>query len=150
MEGPTGSSTTASSAKSANHPSRSLASVSAMDCLAMSRATPIGNPLTRQPFGTSRRTAGSGDDGVSEPPQVIELGLERLDVGTDGVGPPETDDHVGHTLFLEAPHSVDAVGVERYRVHFERFVLASGLGPQLAQPGQHPGQGFGVATSVHP
>ena len=49
-----------------------------------------------------------GDHGVGEPPKVIDLVLEGLDVGSHDIGPAEADDHVGDTLFLEASDPVDA------------------------------------------
>src|SRR5579863_8854421 len=124
-DGPTGSSTTASSANSPSHPSRSFASAIAIDFLPMSRALPIAvaspvaqNPKNPQNPKEPERTRKNpdlhlhlGDDGVGETPQAVDLGGHGLGVGPHHVGPTEAHDDVGHALLLEAAHAVDAEGV---------------------------------------
>ena len=93
---------------------------------------------------------GLGDDGVGEPPQAIHLGLERLGVGPDDIGPAEPHDDVGDALVLESAHTVDAEGVHRDDVRLEGFVEAPRLGPQLVQAREQPGQFAGIPAAVHP
>src|SRR5579863_4928393 len=99
-DGPTGSSTTASSANRPIHPSRSLASDIAIDFFDISNAAPMASssPLCAvcrrtlsavepcvpsNPVCRRNRNSGLhlGDDVVGEPPQAIDLGLQGLDVG---------------------------------------------------------------------
>src|SRR5580704_9756355 len=106
-DGPTGSSTTASSANNPNHPSRSLDSVVSIDFFDISYALPIASPplcRTRDRW-TRDLSLGLGDHRVGEPPQAIDLVLQRFDVGPDDIGPAEPDDDVGHALLLQAVHA---------------------------------------------
>src|SRR6202012_2758477 len=58
-----------------------------------------------------------GDDIVGEPPPFAQLGGQWLVVLANRARPAEADDDVGNPMFLQPPHAVHGVGVQRDHMH---------------------------------
>src|SRR6185437_8664968 len=109
-DGPMGSWTMPSGSKRSSQPSRSLAFTAALEASPNRRAV-IGAPSTPAIAVPSLSGVDMLNDPVGEPPELVELVLQRLDGRPDLVRPPEPDDDGGDPLLLQSPAAVDAEGV---------------------------------------